>query len=152
MIECGSQRTYTIGYLVRIRAYNAVLLEAGDCHHLHEREEHCFTYLDLLYVLKGHKKDEYTRKKACTIWLCKNTGAKKGGAQEHLHVFHKIPPSVFLVSFMLISFQFLFNHSSISAWRGHGFYNEFLHVGAFGRENAYGIEGIAPWSFLFCDV
>jgi hypothetical protein len=152
MIECGSQRTYTIGYLVRIRAYNAVLLEAGDCHHLHEREEHCFTYLDLLYVLKGHKKDEYTRKKACTIWLCKNTGAKKGGAQEHLHVFHKIPPSVFLVSFMLVSFQFLFNHSSISAWRGHGFYNEFLHVGAFGRENAYGIEGIAPWSFLFCDV
>jgi hypothetical protein len=56
---------------------------------------------------------------------------------------------------MLISiFLFLFNHSSISAWRGYGFYNEFLHVGAFGRENAYGIEGYSAANGLpfFCDV
>lgn len=58
---------------------------------------------------------------------------------------------------MLISiflFLFLFNRSSISAWRGYGFYNEFLHVGAFGRENAYGIEGYSAANGLpfFCDV
>jgi len=52
--------------------------------------------------------------------LCKTPEQKKRGAQEHLHVFHKIPPSVFLVSSMSISFHFLFNHSSISAWRGMG--------------------------------
>lgn len=72
-------------------------------------------------VLKGHKKDEYTRKKGVHYMIVQDTGAKKeGGAQEHLHVFHKIPPSVFLVSFMSILFHFLFIHSSISAWRGMG--------------------------------
>ena len=81
--------------------------------------------------------------------LCKTPEQKKRGAQEHLHVFHKIPPSVFLVFFHVdfISFSFQpFFHLGM-AW--HGSTMSFCMWALLAEKNAYGIEGIAPWFFCF---
>lgn len=67
---------------------------------------------------------------------CAHTAEQKRGAQEHLHVFHKIPPSVFLV--FHVDFIFFFFFSTILPSR-HGMgimglqMRFFLHVALWQR-------------------
>ena len=84
---------------------------------------------------------------------CAHTAEQKRGAQEHLHVFHKIPPSVFLV--FHVDFIFFFFFSTILPSR-HGMgimglqMRFFFACGAL-AENAYGMR-IEIMVFLLCDV
>jgi hypothetical protein len=113
-------------------------------------------------VLKGYKKEEYKRKRghAPYGWIVQRhrTTQKKGGAQEHLHVFHKdTKPSVFLVFFIMLIFRFFSLFSLFQtilpslAWRGiGGFYKRVLACGRFWqREMHMAFEGYSANGLLF---
>jgi hypothetical protein len=99
-------------------------------------------------VLKGYKKEEYKRKRghAPYGWIVQRhrTTPKKGEHRNIFMFFTKIPNPAFSLFFIMLIFHF-FSLSSLFqtilpslAWRGiGGFTNEFLHVGAFGREKMH---------------